>query len=302
MFHVFGFLMGVVNPVYGCAHVVIPERFQPELVVGMLAEHRVTIFGGGPPSIYAALLSAPNLASADLSALRVCAAGGAPVPVEIIDRWYRATGRQIFEGLGMTEMAPIAVNTETFGRKPGSVGKPVPCNTVEIVDLETGTQVLPANIPGEIRVTGPHAMRGYRRQPGDSAEGLRNGFIYTGDIGYLDEDGFLIITDRKKDMILVKGFNVFPREVEEVLITHPGVAAVGVIGIEDERSGERLIAFIAPQGDVAVTEDELRALCTERLVSYKHPAEIRFLDELPLTPAKKLDRISLRALAQEASS
>jgi long-chain acyl-CoA synthetase len=299
MFHIFGFLTGVLAPVYGCAHVVIPERFQPELVVGMLARHRVTIFGGGPPSIYAALLAAPNLPSADLSSLRICPAGGAPVPVEILERWRRATGLDIYEGFGMTELAPISTNTESFGRKPGSVGKAVPCNRIEIVDLETGTQVLPPGAHGEIRVTGPHAMTGYRGHPEETAAVLRDGFIHTGDIGYLDEDGFLFITDRRKDVILVKGFNVFPREVEEVLITHPGVAAVGVVGVSDQRSGERIVAFVAPQPGSPVTEADLRALCEERLVAYKHPAEIRFLEDLPLTAANKLNRMRLRELAQE---
>jgi long-chain acyl-CoA synthetase len=300
MFHIYGLLMGVLNPVYGCGHVVVPERFSPEIIVKALADHRITIFGGGPPSIYAAVLSASNLASADLSALRVCPAGAAPLPVELIERWHRATGLHIYEGLGMTEMSPIAVNTETYGRKAGSVGKPVPCNTVQIVDLENGTQVLPTGVPGEIRVTGPQAMKGYRGGAAKPGEGLRNGFIYTGDIGYLDEDGFLVISDRKKDVILVKGFNVFPREVEEVLNTHPGVVAAGVIGIADDRDGERILAFVTPQNDTSVSEPELRALCAKLLVPYKHPREYRFITELPLTAAKKLDRIRLREMSEHA--
>ncbi len=297
MSHVYGFLMGVLNPVYGAGRLVVPPRFQPDLIVEMIGRHRVTVFGGGPAPIYAGMLAAKNFATTDLSSLAVCPSGGAPTPVEIIERWKRATGLQIYEGYGMTEMAPIAGSSDHAGQKNGSVGRPLPCNKVEVVDTETGTRPLPAGEAGEIRITGPYAMTGYLNQPEETARTLRDGWIYTGDIGHLDEEGFLFITDRKKDMVLVKGFNVFPRVVEEVVLTHPLVRGVGMVGAKDERSGERLVAFVA--ADPALTEEELRDHVAARVAAYMVPAEFRFVKELPMTPAAKLDRLALSRLAAE---
>lgn len=298
--HIYGFLGGVLAPVSARAETVIPDRFQPEHVIELMTCHRVTVFGGGPPAIYAGLLAAKNLVGADLSALRVCPAGGAPMPVELLERWRRATGVEIHEGYGMTEMAPISGTTDLSGIRPGSVGKTIPCNTIQIVDLETGTRVLAPGERGEVRVQGPHMMTGYRNRPDETAQTLRNGFIYTGDIGHLDPDGFLFITDRKKDVVLVKGFNVFPREVEEVIHTHPKVGGVGVVGAPDARTaGERLIAFVAPLAGETLTEAEIARHCAEHLVGYKCPAEVRIVDVLPMTGTQKLDRIALRREARE---
>jgi long-chain acyl-CoA synthetase len=300
--HIYGFLQGVLSPVSARAEVVIPERFQPEHVVELMARHRVTVFGGGPPAIYAGVLAAANLAGADLSALRVCPAGGAPMPVELLERWRRTTGREIHEGYGMTEMAPISGTTELTGVRPGSVGKPMPCNEVQIVDLETGTRALPPGERGEVRVRGPHMMTGYRNRPEETAQVLRDGYIHTGDIGHLDLDGFLFITDRKKDVVLVKGFNVFPREVEEVIHAHPRVGAAGVVGVPDARSGERLVAYVVPRAGEALSEAELAAHVAERLVAYKRPGVIRVVEELPTTGAQKLDRVALRRRARDEGS
>ncbi len=298
-FHIYGFMQGVVNPVYGRATAVIPERFQPDHVLDLLVRHRVTVFGGGPPAIYAGLLAAEGLSQADLSALRVCPAGGAPFPVELLERWRRATGLEIHEGYGMTEMGAIAGVTALSGWRAGSVGKPVPCNTVQIVDIETGTRVLPPGETGEVRVRGPHMMLGYYNNPEETARTLRDGFIYTGDIGCLDEEGFLTITDRRKDVVFVKGFNVFPREVEEALYAHPQVAAAGVVGAPDPRTGgEKLIAFVVPRAGASLDEAAIAAHCAEHLVAYKIPAEIRIVEALPMTGAAKLDRMALRRLAE----
>ena len=295
MSHIYGFHMGVTNPVWGMAWIVVPPRFQPDLIVRMLGEHRVTVFGGGPAPIYAALLSATNFATTDLSALAVCPSGGAPTPVEIIERWRRATGLQIHEGYGMTEMAPIAGTTAAHGQRDGSVGHPLPWNRVEVVDTATGTRVLPPNESGEVRIAGPYAMRGYLNDPEETARTLRDGWIYTGDIGHLDADGFLFITDRKKDMVLVNGFNVFPRIVEEALITHPAIRTVAVVGAPDDRTGERLVAFVVAEDGTA--GDALREHVAARVAGYMAPAEFRFVEALPVTPAAKLDRIALRRMA-----
>jgi long-chain acyl-CoA synthetase len=298
--HIYGFLQGVLAPVSARAEVVIPERFKPELIVELLARHRVTVFGGGPAAIYAGVLAAVNLPGADLSALRVCPAGGAPLPAELHARWHQATGLPIHEGYGMTEMAPISGTTEEAGVRVGSVGKPMPCAQIEIVDIETGAQVLPAGTKGEVRVRGPHMMAGYRGRPLETAEILRDGWLYTGDIGHRDADGFLYLTDRKKDVVLVNGFNVFPREVEEAIIAHAKVAAVGVVGVPDERSGERVVAYVVPRQGEELSAAGIAAFAAERLASFKCPADIRIVSQLPMTGAHKLDRVALRRLAVEA--
>jgi long-chain acyl-CoA synthetase len=293
--HVYGFLLGVLVPISARGEMVIAERFQPEHIVELLERHHVTFFGGGPPAIYAGVLAARNLGTADLSALKVCPGGGAPFPVELMARWRRVTGLQIREGYGMTEVVPISGPTEESGMRPGSVGKPVPGCEVQVVDLDSGVRVLPRGERGELRVRGPQMMAGYRNRPEETAQTIRDGFIYTGDIGYLDEDGFLFITDRKKDVVLVKGFNVFPREVEEVINTHPNVGMVGVVGVPDARTaGERLVAFVVPRPGETVDEAEISAHCTSRLVSYKCPAEVRVVEQLPMTNIGKLDRVALR--------
>jgi long-chain acyl-CoA synthetase len=297
--HIYGFIQGLLVPLSARGEAVIPEHFQPEHIVELLAHYRVTFFCGGPPAIYAGLLAAPNLGSADLSALRVCPAGGAPFPVELMERWRRATGLEIYEGYGMSEIAPISGTTALTGVRPGSVGKPVPRTDVQIVDLETGLRVLPPGEKGELRVRGPHMMTGYLDRPEETAQTIRDGFIYTGDIGHLDEDGFVFITDRKKDVVFIKGFNVFPREVEEVIHTHPKVGTVGIVGVADARTGgERLVAFVVPRTGEVVDAGEVSAYCASQLVDYKCPTEVRVVGQLPITAAHKLDRVALRRAAR----
>jgi long-chain acyl-CoA synthetase len=289
----------VLGPISALGEVVIPERFQPEHIIDLLAHHRVTFFGGGPPSIYAGVLAAKNITSVDLSALSVCPAAGAPFPLALMERWYRATGVEIREVYGMSEIAPISGSAASLPTRPGSVGKAVPGTEVQVVDLDTGTRVLPAGERGELRVCGPHMMTGYRNRPEETAQTVRNGFIYTGDIGYLDEDGFVFLTDRKKDVVFVKGFNVFPREVEEVIYTHAKVAMVAVVGAPDSRTdGERLVAFIVPRGGETIDATDIAAHCASQLASYKRPSEVRVVESLPMTSAHKTDRISLRRMAR----
>jgi long-chain acyl-CoA synthetase len=212
-----------------------------------------------------------------------------------MERWRRATGLEIYEGYGMSEMAPISGANAVTGVRLGSVGKPVSGSEVQAVDLDTGLRVLPPGEQGELRVRGPHMMTGYRNRPEETGQTIRDGFIYTGDIGHLDEDGFVFITDRKKDVVFVKGFNVFPREVEEVIQTHPKVGMVGVVGMPDARTGsERLVAFIVPQTGEMIDPAEISAYCAPGLVNYKCPSEVRVVEQLPLTAAHKLDRTALR--------
>lgn len=295
--HIYGYLMGVSNPLLRGATLVIPAQFQPALVVDMLAQHRVTLFGGGPPAIYQALLAAPNFKDADLTHLRVCPGGGAPFPVALHEQWRAATGITLDEGYGMTEIAPISINNAAVGRRFGSAGQPCPGNRIDIVDLETGETCLPTGEKGEIRVSGPHMMEGYEGNSEETAATLRHGFVYTGDIGMLDEEGFLLITDRKKDVILHKGFNVFPREVEEVLLTVPGTQQACVVGLADERAGEAVVAFV--MAGESVTAEALTSHAVAHLAAYKVPAHIAVADTLPLTANGKLDRLALREQARQ---
>lgn len=298
--HIYGFLAGICLPIQCGGGSIVPDGFHPAAVLDLIESEKVTVLGGGPPAIYQAMMADPKLSQRDISSLRVCPGGGASFPLEVHKRWKELTGLTIYEGYGMTEMAPIAVNTELRGKRPGSVGKPVPDTDVEIVDIDTGKTVMPVGKTGEIRIRGPHLMRGYCNNPEETALILRDGWVYTGDVGLIDEDGFLTITDRKKDVILHKGFNVFPREVEEALHSHPSVTGVSVVGVPDERSGELVVAFVTVKPGDQPDEETLREACAEYLVAYKMPGRIEFLEKLPLTPAGKVDRMALRAMALEA--
>jgi long-chain acyl-CoA synthetase len=291
--HIYGFLMGVLNPVLRGGTVVIPPRFHPDLIVDMLRNEGVTVFGGGPPAIYQAIMASERFESAKFPKLRVCPGGGAPFPVAIHTRWAEATGLPIHEGYGMTEIAPICVNTVSDGMRPGAAGKAVPDTVIEIVDIQTGKTRLPTGETGEIRVKGPHMMAGYTGNPEETAQALRDGFVYTGDIGMLDEDGFLLISDRKKDVIFVKGFNVFPREIEEALLAHDQISGACVVGRKDERSGERPVAFVTARD--GLDTEAVMAFLSETLAEYKLPAELVVLEAFPMTPAAKVDRSALRA-------
>lgn len=291
--HIYGFYMGVGMALKVGATNVLPGAFTPDGALDLMESHRVTVLGGGPPAIYQALLSSPTLPDRDLIALRVCPGGGAPFPLETHTRWKAATGLTIYEGYGMTEIAPISINTFEAGARPGAAGKPPPDTLVEVVDLETGTKVQPPGRIGEIRTRGPHQMGGYLGNDAETAIAMRDGWVMTGDIGMLDQDGFLIITDRKKDVIITNGYNVFPREVEEVLAAVPGVVTACAVGAPDERRGETVVAFVAGSADVALLE----AACRDGLADYKAPSSFHVLDALPMTPAGKIDRMALRKMA-----
>lgn len=300
--HIYGYLMGVCVALQCAGSSIMLERFRPSDALDAIEREGVTVLGGGPPAIYQALMSDPALASRNLSALRLCPGGGAPFPLHVHETWKALTGLTIFEGYGMTEMAPITVNTIEAGHRAGAAGKPVPDVEVSIVDLETGKREMPVGEAGEIRARGPHLMGGYCNNPDETALALRDGWLHTGDVGVVDGEGFLTITDRKKNVILHKGFNVFPREVEEAILTHPDISGACVVGAPDARSGEAVVAFVAPRGDAPLDVDGLLTHCRDYLLAYRMPTRIECLEELPLTPAGKLDRIALRQRACRGAS
>jgi long-chain acyl-CoA synthetase len=294
MFHIFGLAYSAWVPIYCASTLVMIPKYDPDKVVAALGEHRVTVFAGGPAPIYMGLLGSPLFDATDFSALRYCLSGGAPCPEDLHRIWLEKTGQPLLEGWGMTEGAPFCLNRFDGERKMLSVGNPVPATEVEVVDLETGETVLPMGEAGEVRVRGPQLMLRYRDSAEETAQTMRHGFVYTGDIGYTDADGFLFLVDRKKDMVLVGGYNVYPREVDELLFNHPKIREAAAVGKPDPRLGEVVVAYVALEAGEELSEDEFFAYCKEHLVKYKRPVEVYFIDALPRTGTNKINRIELR--------
>jgi long-chain acyl-CoA synthetase len=297
MFHIWGLGYATWVPIYAQSTLVMVPRYEPDKVVRALGEHKVTIFAGGPAPIYMGLLASPHFDEVDLSALRYCLSGGAPCPADLHREWNLRAKCPLLEGWGMTEGAPFCLNPCGSGkRKLLSVGNPVPETEVEIVDLDTGERVLPLGERGEVRVRGPQMMREYRNRPDETRLALRDGWMYTGDIGVIDDEGFVSLVDRKKDMVIVGGFNVYPREVDEVLFKHPKIREAATVGKPDHRLGEVLVAFVVVARGETLTEDEFFAYCKEEMVKYKRPIEVRFVESLPKTGTNKINRIALRSM------
>jgi len=273
-------------------------------VLGAVQRYRCTIVVG-VPTIYSAFVNHPLLDRFDLSSIQGCGSGGAPLPLEVIKQFEAKTGAVIFEGYGLTETSPmLSVNpTNIEQRRIGAVGLPLPGTDVKIVDLETGLKELPRGEDGEIAAHGPQIMKGYWGRPDADEEVFRTiggrRYFCTGDIGHLDEDGFIVITDRKKDLILVGGFNAYPKEIEEVLYTHPKIAAAAVIGKPDPRTGERVKAFVQLKDGETAAAAEILEFCKTRMAGYKRPREVEFRDELPVSPVGKVLR---RVLKEEESA
>lgn len=296
MFHIFGHHHGGIHPIYlGSTHVLV-RRYKPEIVLDQLSRHKVTLFAGGPSTVYVGILAAEGIKSADLSHLKICCAGSSPFSEDLLKNWEKTTGCPIYEGVGMSEGAPYANNPDVGKRKVLSVGLPPPETDVEVVDLETGTRVLPLYERGEIRVRGPQMVEGYRNRPEETAHTIRDRWVYTGDIGYFDDEGYLFVVDRKKELIISGGYNIYPREVDEVLHSHPDTLEVATVGMKDTFRGEIPVAFVALKPGRTVTAEDLLAYCKERLVDYKIPRRIEFLDALPKTGPGKIDKLKLRGL------
>ncbi len=294
MFHVFG-LSSVLNVTvrFGGTLVLVP-RFDAQAVIEQLARHRCTIFSG-VPTMYFALLQA-DADGRDLSALRVGISGGAAIPGEVIRAFEeKFPGVVILEGYGLSETASTTTfNISAEQRKVLSIGKPIWGVEVRVVD-ENDDELPPGpdNV-GEIVIRGHNVMKGYYKKPEATAEAFRHGWFHTGDLAYRDEDGYLFIVDRKKDLVIRGGYNVYPREIEEVLFDHPGVGAAAVIGKPDEKLGQEVLAFVVPKDGVTLMPDEVIAYCKQRLAAYKYPREVRIIDELPMGPTGKVLKKELR--------
>lgn len=293
MFHIWGMSYATWVPIFSRSTLVIVPRYDPAKVVQALGNHRVTVFAGGPAPVYMGLLAVPSFDEADLSSLKYCLSGGAPCPQDLHREWLERAGCPLFEGWGMSEGAPFCLNS-SGERRLLSVGRPVPETEVQIVDLDSPDRILPIGRAGEVRVRGPQLMTGYVASSEETAATLRNGWLYTGDIGYVDSDGFLFLVDRKKDMVIVGGYNVYPREIDEVLFNHPKIREAATVGKPDRMLGEVVVAFVVLDHGQSMEAAEFFRYCQESMVKYKRPVEVHFVDRLPKTATNKINRVALR--------
>jgi long-chain acyl-CoA synthetase len=239
----------------------------------------------------------PHLDRCGFNSLRLCMSGGAPLPVEVREKFEALTGGKLVEGYGLTETSPVThINPPTGSPKAGSIGLPVANTEARIVDMETGERELPVGEIGELVIRGPQVMKGYWNKPEETAQVLRDGWLHTGDIARKDADGYFYIVDRMKDMIIAGGYNIYPREVEEVLWEFPRIQEAAVIGVPDSYRGETVKAFVVLQPGVSATSDEIIAFCRGRLAAYKVPRLVVFRDSLPKSSVGKYLRRKLRDL------
>ncbi len=275
----------------GATFTLLP-RFDPEQALGIMARDRVTLFAG-VPTMYFALLHHRSDRDHDLSSLRFCMAGGAPMPVEVMKAFEAKHPVRILEGYGLSETSPVAsFNVLDRPRKPGSIGYPV--WGVEMAILDDADAPVADGERGEICIRGHNIMKGYLKRPDATKEALRGGWFHSGDIGVRDADGSYAIVDRLKDMIIRGGFNVYPREIEEVLYAHEGIAEAAVLGVPHERHGEEVKAVVVLAPGHSLSAESLIAWCKERLAAYKYPRIVEFSEELPKGPTGKILKRELR--------
>lgn len=291
-FHVYG-MTACMNLSIMCAYeMIIIPKFDPSLMLEAIKKYRPTLFPGAP-TMYIALLNHPDLSKYDISCIHSCLSGSAGLPVEVQEQFEKVTGGKLVEGYGLSEASPVTHSNFLWDRRvSGSIGVPWPSTDAKIVSLETGEE-LPIREIGELIVSGPQVMKGYWNRPEETAATLKDGWLYTGDLGYMDEEGFFYIVDRKKDMIIAGGFNVYPRDVEEVLYEHEAVQETVVIGVPDPYRGETVKAFIVLKEGKTATEGELDEYSRKYLAAYKVPRQYEFRKELPKTAIGKILRRQL---------
>ncbi len=292
MFHSYALSVGMNSCVYHSATMDIMERFDPTASLEMFQKDKVSIILAAPP-MYIAWVNHPNVRSYDLSTIRVASSGAAALPVAVLEKFHQLTGVEIMEGYGLTETSPVAT-TNAAGpvTKPGSIGPAIPGMEIKLVD--DNDNEVPVGQPGELVCRGLNVMKGYFNKPEANEEAFRNGWFHTGDIATVDEDGYYYIVDRKKDMILVSGFNVYPREVEEVLYRHPKIADAAVVASPDEYQGESVLAFVVLHQGQEATEQEIIDYCRSTIANFKCPRRVEFRAELPKNMTGKVLRRELR--------
>ena len=293
LFHAYALDMAVCGALLGSQTLVVVNRFDPELVFSLFEKYRVTIFHGAPP-MYHSFANTPGLERYDVSSLRICYSGAAPLPTLILERFRDLTGIEICEGYGLSETSPVlTLNAAGPVNKPGSVGPPIPQVELRLVD-EMDREVPPDEV-GEIVARGPNVFKGYWNREKETAAAMRGGWFHTGDLGRRDEDGYYYIVDRKNDMILVSGFNVYPIELENAILRHPKILDCAVIGVPSEYQGESVKAFLVLKPGERMEVEEFIAYCREYLAAFKVPKYVSFVDSLPKSATGKVLKRELRA-------
>ncbi|MDL2330030.1 long-chain fatty acid--CoA ligase [Desulfosarcina sp. OttesenSCG-928-A07] len=300
-FHVFGLSVSMNLAIYsGWGNVLVPKPQPPQLLEA-ISKYRPT-FAPLVPTMYIGLLEHPDIEKTDVSSIKGCFSGSAPLPVEVLNAFEKKTGSIIVEGYGLTETCPVThVNPYKGQRKIGSIGLALPDTECRIVDLDDGQTDVPVGDIGELLIKGPQIMKGYWNNPAATAESLTDGWFHTGDIARMDEEGYFYIVDRKKDMILSSGYNVYPRDVEEVFFEHPKVMEATVVGVPHPKRGEAIKVFVVLKEGQTATAEELMLYCQDKLAKYKWPSEIEFRKELPKTNVGKVLKKDLRAMELEKS-
>ena len=292
LFHVFGLVVGLNAATIAGASLALIPRFDPAAAIEVIEKERVTIMQG-VPTMYAAILNHPSSDGMDASSLRTCASGGSAMPLEVMRSFEDKFGCVILEGYGLSETSPVAsFNMPDRERKPGTIGLAIPGCEMRCVDLD-GTEVAHGEV-GEIAIRGDNVMKGYWRNPEATAEAIPDGWFRTGDLATMDDEGYFTIVDRKKDMILRGGMNVYPREVEEVIYTHPDVLEVAVVGVPDDLYGEQVAAAVALREGSTATTDDIIEFTKERIAAYKYPRTLWVVDALPKGPTGKILRREVR--------
>lgn len=293
-FHVFGLTTSMNFAICcGWTNILIPKP-QPGPLLEAIKKYKPT-FAPLVPTMYIGILEHPKINKVDMTSIKGCFSGSAPLPVEVIREFEERTGAIIVEGYGLTEASPVThINPFLGQRKIGSIGLPVPDTECRIVDIEKGTKDMPVGESGELIIKGPQVMKGYHKKPDETKNSLRNGWLYTGDIARMDEEGYFYIVDRKKDMIISGGFNIYPRDVEEVLFENPKITEACAIGIPHPKRGEQIKVFVVLKEGQKASEQEIIDFCKPRLATYKLPTVVEFRKELPKSNVGKVLRKELR--------
>src|SRR3954449_5756402 len=299
LFHSFGQTCSLNATMAAGATLTLIPRFDPDKALEIIARDGVTIFMG-VPTMYNAMLHADSADEADVSSLRVCVSGGSAMPEELMRNFEEKFGCIILEGYGLSETSPVAsFNHPDKERKPGSIGTPIDGVEMKVVD-DDGNEVEQGEV-GEVVIKGHNIMKGYWNKPDATAEAIKDGWFHSGDMGQVDEDGYFFIVDRKKDLIIRGGYNVYPREVEEALYEHPAVQEVAVVGVPDDRLGEEVGAAVVLKSGEDVSTDELREYVKGEVANYKYPRKIWLVDELPKGPTGKILKREVEVPSEVAS-
>jgi len=299
IFHVLGMSAAMNLPVFmGWTAVMVPKP-QPQDLLAATRKYRPTVCSM-VPTMYVGMLQHPDLKKTDMSCYKVLSSGGSSLPVEVLKKFKELTGADINEGFGMTETSP-QTHLNPFGghHKAGSIGLPYPDTEVRIVDLATGNVSMPAGKEGEMIFRGPQVTKGYLSKPEETSRAIRNGWLYSGDIAYMDEDGYFFIVDRMKDLIITSGYNVYPREIEEILYEHPGIQKAAAIGLPDEKRGEKIKVFVVPNEGSVLDPEEILRYCEGKLAKYKWPSLVEIRTSLPESTVGKILKKDLKKEEEE---